>query len=547
MVRSEVSESRAVHRWGRFEAGIDVSGVDGLDPLREVQVAGLFRAPSGRQHRAPGFWDGGATWRVRCSPDEVGDWSYSVQVTVQGRLLPEEEGMLRCVAYDGDNALYRHGPPRMAPNRRHLVHADGTPWFFLADTVWNGPLLSQPEGWDHYIRTRKSQGFTAAQYVSTQWRTAPDGGPDGPTYVGGDKVERINPGFFRRLDARLDALCDAGIVGVPVLLWAIGGGQNAETNPGYVLSEEDAALLARYQIARWHAHPVIWILNGDGRYTGEQAERWRRIGRAVFDDEGRRTNGGGEGTSVLRPSSFVPVMTHPGGQQWVGQEFRDEPWLDVIGYQSGHGDDEKAWRWIVQGPPATEWPNVPGKAVINLEPCYEDHIAYQSKQRVTAEYVRRACYWSLLVGPTAGVTYGGHGIWGWDDGSGPPVAHPNTGTPQPWQDALHLPGAQQMRHLADFFMSIPWWQLRPDQSLVREQPGDVDITRYVTAARSEDLVALYLPKGGSVQLNPDRLPAQPAIEWCNPRDGSRHQESTGDLSTLNAPDEQDWLVVLRPA
>ena len=39
-----------------------------------------------------------------------------------------------------------------------------------------------------------------------------------------------------------------------------------------------------------------------------------------------------------------------------------------------------------------------------------------------------------------GVSYGGHGVWGWDDGSAPPVAHPNPGVPLPWREALRMPG-----------------------------------------------------------------------------------------------------------
>ena len=34
-------------------------------------------------------------------------------------------------------------------------------------------------------------------------------------------------------------------------------------------------------------------------------------------------------------------MLHPGGMHWVLQEFKDEAWIDIHGYQSGHGDDDK--------------------------------------------------------------------------------------------------------------------------------------------------------------------------------------------------------------
>ncbi|MGH2369982.1 MAG: DUF4038 domain-containing protein [Chloroflexota bacterium] len=536
-------EQRQVHRWGRIEAAVDApSGWadGGGDPLRDVQVEAEFVAPTGERRRVPGFWDGGNTWRVRFSPDEVGTWRYTTtaQLITHHSSPITSSGTFECVPHEGDNPLYTHGPPRMAPNRRHLQHADGTPFFWLSDTVWNGAMLATPEEWQHYIRTRLAQGFTAAQYVSTQYRTVPDGGPDGPPYTtpaGESRIEAVRPAFFRRMDARLDALVEAGLVGAPVLLWAIGGGENAFANPGHVLSEEDCILLARYQVARWHAHPVVFILNGDGRYTGEHAARWQRIGRAVFSHD----------------HDGAPVATHPGGRQWVGAEFRDESWLDVLGYQSGHGDDDATWRWLAEDGPARHWPEAPHQAVVNLEPCYEYHQAYHSRQPHPPEHVRRACYWSLLVTPTMGVTYGGHGVWGWDDGSGPPVAHPNTGTPLPWQQALEMPGAQQMRHLRAFLGAIPWWTLRPDQALLREQPGKEDVRRFVAAARSEDgtLAALYLPQGGSIRLDTTRLEPNTRVTWLNPRDGSRAEGPalTGGEAKLEAPDAEDWLLVLQAA
>jgi hypothetical protein len=426
----------------------------------------------------------------------------------------------------------RHGP-----DRRRLVHADGTPWLYLADTVWNGPLLASAGDWVTYVAARRAQGFTAAQFVTTQWRTAPDGGPDGPAWTGGDRVAGVNPRLFRRLDARLDALAEAGLAGAPVLLWAIRRGEGADTNPGNVLSEADCALLAGYQVARWHAHPVLWILNGDGTYLGEEAARWRRIGRAVF--------GATDGTTR------APAMVHPGGQTWVGDEFAGEPWLDVVGYQSGHGDDERAWRWIVAGPPATAWRDLQDKVVINLEPPYEDHLGYQSREPHPAAHVRRATYWSLLVSPTAGVTYGGHGVWDWNDGSGPPVAHAATGVPRPWREALHLPGAEQMAHLARVFTALPWWELLPAPELLPEQPGAADVRRTVTAARDPAgrVAVLYLPAGGSVRLDTRPLAAGVTATWVDPRSGEEivaGPVARGDV-TLVAPDTDDWVLVLRAA
>ena len=199
-----------------------------------------------------------------------------------------------------------------------------------------------------------------------------------------------------------------GLVTALVLLWAC-----TEQDLGYYLPEDDAIKLARYMVARYGAYPVIWMLGGDGDYRGEKAEQWKRIGRAVF-----------------RSNSPWLVTMHPGGQQWVADEFRGESWFDFISYQSGHGDNSQHLRWLVEGYPAKQWRKYPPKPVINQEPNYEAHVAYHSRQIFDAHKVRRALYWSLLVAPTAGVTYGHHGIWPWTEELGVPiirevVSHPH--------------------------------------------------------------------------------------------------------------------------
>ena len=86
------------------------------------------------------------------------------------------------------------------------------------------------------------------------------------------------------------------------------------------------------------------------------------------------------------------------------------------------------------------------RPILNLEPPYEGHIAYQSRELFDAYKVRRACYWSLLNAPTAGLTYGGHGLWSWQTEAGLPHDHHSTGIAKPWHEAIHLPGSTHMKH-----------------------------------------------------------------------------------------------------
>lgn len=525
-----------IQRWGRF-AGAFQSTVRYNNPLQEATLRVAFRSPSGREITVDGFWDGDSTWRVRFSPDEIGAWRYTTTCSdAQNTGLHGQDGAFGCsiLRSAGTTPWTAHGPLRVSDDHYSLEHADGTPFLWLGDTAWNGPLLATEAEWSHYLHERVRQGFSAVQWVATHWIAAPEGDREGMVAFTGSDTIAINPAFFQRLDHYVDATQAAGLLNVPVLLWAAGWGRPATMaiNPGLSLPDDQAILLARYMIARWQANAVIWILPGDGNYRDEHAERWRKIGRAVFD-----------------AASHAPTILHPGGMQWVSDEFRDESWLDIIGYQSGHGDGNETWRWLVDGPPAEDWRSEPARPHINLEPPYENHLAYQSGQPHSDFNVRRALYWSLLNAPTAGVTYGGHGVWGWDDGSSPPTAHPTTGTPLPWRKALVMPAAEQMAYVKRFFSALPWWKLRPAPELLLRQPGDEDTEQHISVARTTDgaAVVVYTPIDSTILLDAKELPETYAARWFNPRNGSftdAQGEWTANGVQFSTPSRGDWALLI---
>lgn len=517
-----------VHRWGRWE-GVFAAAADHPDPSQSVEIAVELIAPSGTPRRTSAFWDGGRTWRVRFCPDEVGAWTYRTRCsdpTDPG--LHDLTGSFDCRPYDGDNPLYRHGQVRVAPSGRYLEHADGTPFFFLADTCWNGPHLAKPEEWDRYLADRAAKRFSAVLHTAPHFRGLA-ANADGETAFSGRERIAITPSFFQRLDRSVDAMNDRGLLAVPLLLHA---GEDTERNTGYFLPDDQATLLARYLVARYDAHHVLWDLVAEGNFHGHGARKWQRIGRAVFDRD-----------------RYHPVTLHPYGMDWALYDFADEPWMDVVGYQSAHGDNEAYLRWIPEGPPSTSWRVDPPRPFINLEPPYEGHVAYHSGQPFDAATVRRHTFWSLLVSPVAGVAYGGHGVWGWDDGTGAPFAHEKTGPAPAWHEALNLPGALSMRHIADLMASLRWWELRPAPDLLVEQPGRADARRTVVVARTDDgaLVLSYVPEGSSLALRGAGLPRSPRATWINPRNGARQPvdapRTSGDWRPV-MPTPEDWVLLI---
>lgn len=521
--------------WGCFEHTLESTLVYD-HALHDVHVTVSFTSSAGTLREIDAFWDGGTLWRVRFMPGEIGIWHFETSCSDEDNQgLHKHSGSFECIAAKGTTRFDRHGSIGLSDSRRHFVHADSSPFFWMADTCWNGPLLSTDEEWAYYLAERRGQQFTAVQFVATQWLVSPQGDSNNEQAFDGCEQIRINPTFFQRLDRKIEAANQAGMLAVPVLLWAAEWRdvEVNQANPGYALPEGQAILLARYMVARWGGYHAAWLLPGDGDYRGQKAERWKRIGRAVFGDK-----------------SHAPVSLHPFHMQLMLDEFQFEPWLDIVGYQSGHGDDDDTIDWLVCGPPSTEWKRKPARPFINLEPPYENHLGYQSKQPHSDFSVRRALYWSLLNAPTAGVTYGGHGVWGWDDGSHLPAAHEHTGMPLPWREGINMPAAGQIRHLMQLMTSIEWWRLVPDLNLLVDQPGKPgQRNKYVAASRSDtgDLAIIYTPEEKSVYLDLSKMPLMQTAYWFDPRSGKTHHAyGSGpiEMRQYDTPAPGDWILVL---
>jgi hypothetical protein len=421
-----------------------------------------------------------------------------------------------------------HGRIKVAPGGRYLAHADGTPFFYMADTAWSGALSSGAEDWRAYLADRRAKGFTAIQFIlMAPWAACPTDAEGRVAYTGDNA---LNHDFFTRMDDRVQAINDAGLLAVPVLAWAAAFGESARLNPGVALPKRFLRELVAYQVARYARHHVLWILAGDGGYSRIRSFKWRRLGQDVFPDG----------------SQHAPVAMHPMGKTWPYNWFAREKWLDIIGYQSSHADDDDTLRWLLAGPPATLWKHV-AKPFINLEPCYEGirNWAKPGETAFTNAEVRRAMYASLLNAPTAGVAYGAHGVWSWQTQAAEPLNHPGSLEARPWHEATQLPGSFDVQRMAGFFTSIDWWRLRPAPQVLAEQPGRADIRGFVSASAGEagDIAVLYLPLGGSVRLAKEWDKAHG--EWFNPRSGERHVVATKG-GEARAPDGDDWILLLRP-
>ncbi len=520
--RGRVMAMEQVKVYHVYEAEL-TAAKDYDNPFWDVTVTATFTSPSGKTHKIEAFWDGGRTWRLRFAPDEVGQWKWQTVSEPEDGGLSGKSGALECVAYEGDNPVFKHGPLRISPDRRYIQWGDGTPFFWLADTAWNGVLCAKEDDWRWYLQRRREQGFTAIQFVCTHWRGL-HRDPVGETAWEGEQRVRLNPAFFQRMDRKVAMINEAGLVAVPVMLWAC-----FPDDPGRKLPEADAIRVARYIMARWGAHNVAWFLGGDGPYYGEHAERWKRIGRAVFADRHDRI-----------------VTMHPGGRTWPYDDLGAEDWVDFWGYQSSHGRGEPTQKWLTQGPPAQAWKRPDHKPIINLEPNYEAH-PNGTGHPFTDWDVRQACYWSLLIAPTAGVTYGHNWIWPWRETRSPVDGHEYIGEVGPWREAVDAPAAQQLRHMRAFFDGIEWWRLNPAGELLAAQPGAEDVDRFIAAGASDDrsLIVAFTPYPQPIQFKTDVLPAGARARWFNPRTGQWTDAQAEGGATFRPPADGDWLLLIQ--
>ena len=94
---------KQVSQWHVYEAVL-TAGQPPDDAADETSLKVEFTAPSGARRTVNGFWDGGQTWRVRFSPDQIGQWTWQSRCA-DGTPGLASQGQFSCIPYEGDNPL----------------------------------------------------------------------------------------------------------------------------------------------------------------------------------------------------------------------------------------------------------------------------------------------------------------------------------------------------------------------------------------------------------------------------------------------------------
>ncbi|MCY2925867.1 MAG: DUF5060 domain-containing protein, partial [Planctomycetota bacterium] len=429
----------AVTTWRVTEISL-VSKRAYANSYKDVTITASFTGPRGQAVTREAFWCGKNLWKVRFAPPAPGTWTWKTTCSdTKNAALHERAGSIECQAYDGTLPLSTHGFIRVSDNSRHFTHADGTPFFWLGDTHWQMPDTERVDAcnhpahrgkacpfggqFQHLLADRKAKGFSVYQTyplaVDPAWWTSPH--------------TQINPERFASVfDVQMDALARQGFV------IALGFGHY---NDSVAIPADDLRRWGRYLVARYGAHPVVWITCQEMNMPdggGNRLASWQAIARDIAQADGYR-----------HPLSGHQVVVDVGTLPLGG-----EPWHTWFALQGGHRNVPLTPQQRYAGYYAFR----PTKPIVETEAMYEEldccgAIADARDARTSA--------WKAMLCGCAGYTYGAAGVWAlkWDPADTRWKDY-NYRTPG-WYAGMALPGSAQMRVLKDFFLRLPWPALTP--------------------------------------------------------------------------------------
>jgi hypothetical protein len=88
-------------------------------------------------------------------------------------------------------------PVRVSDNGHYFVNANGTPFFWQADTAWGIFNHAAPAEVDAYLADRQAKGFNVIQGVIALWDYNRRRNPDGELpFINGD-LGRINEAYYK--------------------------------------------------------------------------------------------------------------------------------------------------------------------------------------------------------------------------------------------------------------------------------------------------------------------------------------------------------------
>ncbi|QIP15633.1 DUF4038 domain-containing protein [Spirosoma aureum] len=430
---------------------------------------------------------------------------------------------------------FTNGRLKVSDNKRYLVHQNGTPFFWLGDTAWELFHRLNREEADQYLKRRAEQGFTVVQAVAlAEFDGLKEQNPYGEVPLINNDPATPNEAYFKHVDYIVDKAAQYGIVIGFLPTWGDKVFKNSWGQGPEIFNQGNALVYGRYIGNRYkNRDNIVWILGGDRnpRDGSQDVAIWRAMADGIQEGVG----GTDKALITYHPQ---PNGMEGGASKW----FQNEPWFDFNMHQNGHCRFTPMYDHIT-----VSYNSQPTKPTMDAEPIYEDHpVCFNAKDLGTSNAydVRLYAYLDLFAG-AHGHTYGCHDIWQMYSAKRPAVNNPHIF----WQEALDLPGANQMSHVKRLLTARPLLDRVPDQSLIVE--NDLGAAERIQATRGNDYAFVYTAIGKPFTVNPGKISGKTIkATWFDPRTGKTQPAGTFDNQKPQqfAPPSkgygQDWVLVL---
>lgn len=437
---------------------------------------------------------------------------------------------------DNESAAFPAYPVKVSANHRYLVDQYNIPFLIAGDSP-QGLMyrLSEAQA-DAYFADRQAHGFNTAGWIDVACA-----GRDYPENIYGATYDGIRPftafirgghdwryydlrkpneAYFNRLDRVVELAAKHGIL---VFL-------DPMETAGWLPTLRNNGVASDYAYGQYVGNRykkfanIAWINGND--FSG-----WRNSG----DDALVRAVA--RGIKSADPDHIQTIEFNPP----TGSSLDDPTWAQIVSINGAY----------MYGPTYIQmlynYNQKPAMPVFLMEAHYD--LEKVANDYGTPPVLRREEYWTMLSGGK-GQFYGNRYTWSFDPG---------------WESNLDTEGVAQFMIWHQFFDSLPWWNLVPDQSHTVVTAGlgsygtiqtRVSWSDFCTAARTPDgsIVVVYMPTARTITVNMASLKAPAAARWFDPTNGTYTTIPGGPFANTgtrqftppgdNSHGETDWVLLL---
>jgi hypothetical protein len=546
------------------------------NPFRDYRLFVTF-IKGQKQYAVPGYYaaDGNAAetsakagnkWRVNFVPDETGRWSYTASFrTGPDIALSNDPKAGSATAFDGVTGTLEivpsdeSGRDRRAKGMlkyvgKHYLKYAGSGEYFLkggADSPEN--FLAYADFDDTYDASADSGSYKeVGTFIHKYQPHVQDWKPGDPTWKG-DKGKSII--------GALNYLASKGINSVYFLTYNIDGGDGRDTwmwTGPKVRDSYDCSKLDQWEIVFSHMDRIGIMLH----VVTQETENDRKLGGsaglnpirklyyrelvarfshhlAVMWNLGEENNTPDKDrkqiTAYIRSLDPYdhPITVHTHNNQAPGfyKGILGDPCLEASSIQSSldrYHDDAVALRRL-SAEAGRKW------AIFGDEQAPASHGVVPDANDPNHDGPRKLALWGNLMGGGSGVEwYFGYNFANMDINC------------EDWRSRDVM--WDQTRYALEFFHKyLPFWQMAPADTLITAEKA-------YCFAKPGQIYAVYLPNGGTTNLDLGDSPATFTVKWYDPRTGGELQ--TGKKTDITGPGSvaigqpptnpgKDWAALIK--